>query len=103
MYIRRMRRMGLTSGLALAALLLLAWAGQARAQAPAPPASLAADEAVDTALGSLQDPVVQRALIPPGTQEGPSLFPPYRQQPPAAQEDLRLPSASLAKKKKKAQ
>ncbi len=92
--------MGLSSGLALAALLLVVWAGSARAQAPDPPASLAADEAVDAALGAFQDPVVRRALIPPGTQEGPSLFPPYRQQPPAAQEDLRLPSASLPKKKK---
>jgi len=73
----------------------------AQAQAVGREPSLSADEAADLALGALEGPVVQRALVSPGRQEEPAVFPPYQQQPPAAQGDLRLPASTLAANAKK--
>ncbi|MBI5379941.1 MAG: FecR domain-containing protein, partial [Nitrospirae bacterium] len=50
--------------------------------------SFTLDVAVDLALGAIEEPIVQRMLIPPGSQEGAPVYPPYRQEPPAAQEDF---------------
>ncbi len=48
----------------------------------------AQDAQIDLALGALEDPLLQRTLFPPGTQEGAPVFPPYKQEPPAAQTDF---------------
>lgn len=50
---------------------------------------LTQDESIDLAMGVLEGPVYRRILIPPGTQEGAPLFPTYKQEPPATQEDFR--------------
>jgi hypothetical protein len=51
------------------------------------------NELVDIALNALEGPVVQPLLVPPGAQRGIPAFPPYKQEPPAAQRDFRsLPS-----------
>ena len=47
------------------------------------------DEAIDISLGALEGPISFRILIPPGSQEGASLFPPFKQEPPASQQDFR--------------
>jgi hypothetical protein len=73
----------------------------AHAQGARPVAGLSADETLDLALGALEGPAVQRVLVPPGSSEGPAVFPPYQQQPPAVQGDLRLPASTLGAKAKK--
>lgn len=47
------------------------------------------DESIDVSLGALESPIFERLLIPPGTQEGAPVTPPYKQEPPAAQSDFR--------------
>jgi hypothetical protein len=102
MYTRDVRIAWLWIALVLALVALGATApAPAHAQAVGRVTSLSADEAVDLALGALEGPVVQRVLVSPGSQEGPAVFPPYQQQPPAAQGDLRLPASTLAAKAKK--
>lgn len=53
------------------------------------------DESIDMVLGALESPNVQRLLVPPGTQEGAPVYPPYKQEPPAAQSDFRPKPAPL--------
>ncbi len=59
------------------------------------PASIALamslDERIDLAMNAIEGPVFHRTLVPYGTQEGAPLFPIYKQQPPAAQQDFRPP------------
>jgi len=56
-------------------------------------AARSADEAIDVALGAIEAPVVQPLLVPPGRGQGIPPLPPYKQEPPAAQQDFRtLPS-----------
>jgi len=57
--------------------------------------ALSQDESIDLAMGTLEGPVFHKILIPYGTQEGAPPFPPYKQQPPAAQQDFRPKVESL--------
>jgi hypothetical protein len=85
----------------LGGLLLLALPAAVDAQAVASARTLSPDEALDVALGSLEEPIGQRAPVPPGRQEVAPLFPPYKQQPPAAQEDFSSGTAGISPKGKK--
>jgi hypothetical protein len=47
------------------------------------------DAAIDVALGAIEGPVLQPFRFPPGAPRGIPPFPPYKQEPPAAQWDFR--------------
>lgn len=51
--------------------------------------SRSADETIDVALNAIEGPVLQPFTVPPGGRRGIPPFPPYKQEPPAAQRDFR--------------
>jgi hypothetical protein len=53
--------------------------------------AMSLDERIDLAMNAIEGPVFHKTLVPYGTQEGAPLFPIYKQQPPAAQQDFRPP------------
>jgi hypothetical protein len=59
------------------------------AQTGAAAAGRSPDEAIDVALNAIEGPVLQPFAIPPGQRRGIPPFPPYKQEPPAAQRDFR--------------
>lgn len=73
----------------LAAVFVTLLSGVSWAQTGGVPRPRSADETVDMALGAIEAPVVQPLLVPPGVQRGIPPFPPYKQEPPAAQRDFR--------------
>lgn len=82
-------------GFALLAALLIA--ALAWAQAADAPAGRSLDEAIDLALDAIEPPVVQPLLTAsPEERRGIPAFPPYQQEPPAAQEDFRTPTSQPA-------
>jgi hypothetical protein len=72
--------------LAVLCVLMTAPAGWAQARGAG---ARSTDEVVDIALNAVEGPVVQPLLVPPGIQRGIPGFPPYKQEPPAAQRDFR--------------
>lgn len=78
----------------LLALLVMGLAGATSwAQTGVAPAGRSPDEAIDVALDAIEGPVLQRLAVPPGVPRGILPFPPYKQEPPAAQRDFRTLTA----------
>jgi hypothetical protein len=71
------------------------------AQVTTPPGRLSSDESIDVALGALEEPTLQRAPVPFDRKEIAPLVPPYKQQPPASQEDFSSGTAGISPKGKK--
>lgn len=58
--------------------------------------TMSRDEQIDLAMASLEDHDLLRLRVIPPMRKGPSLTPPYKQQPPKAQKDFRPPKPAPA-------